>query len=248
MTWRAGHPLLVPALWVLGVLTVTAAVGAPSLRALAGPSSTLALWMDGERSTVLSAAVVLVVGLGVGTVAGAAAALGPPSADALLSQMMEIAGALPSVVVVVVLRALHPVPGLVAVAAVVAALRGLATAKVVRADLMQLTNEDFVLSARALGSGRVRLFRRHLLPHVAGPALSGAVLSAAAVVGLDAALSLLGLETTDSGWGTMLAEAARTATPALALGPVIGVAALVLSLHVVADALEDRWSVGRRFV
>lgn len=248
MSRTARHPLLVPALAVLGFLVVAALLGSPLVRAVGEPGTSLLAWTDGARDTVVCATIVLVVGLGVGTLAGAAAALGPPGADALLSQMMEIAGALPSVIVVVILRALRPSPDLVAIALVLALLRGLATAKVVRADLMQLLSEDFVLAARALGSGRGRLFRRHLLPHVVGPALSGAVFSAAAVVGLDAALSLVGLEGAGSGWGALLAEAARKSTPTIALGPVLGVAAIVLSLHVVADALEDRWSVGRRFV
>jgi peptide/nickel transport system permease protein len=242
------HPLLVPAVSVLGLLVATALVGTPLVLALGTAGSSLLEWTNGARGTVLCATVVLVVGLGVGTFAGAAAALGPPGVDALLSQVMEIAGALPSVVVVVVLRALRPAPDLVAIAAVLALLRGLVTAKVVRADLMRLLSEDFVLAARALGSGRFRLFRRHLLPHVVGPALSGAVFSAAAVVGLDAALSLVGLEGSSSGWGALLARAAETSTPTIAFGPVLGVAAIVLCLHVVADALEDRWSVGRRFV
>jgi peptide/nickel transport system permease protein len=161
---------------------------------------------------------------------------------------MEIAGALPSFAVVVVLRALSPASDLMAVALVLATLRGLATAKAVRAELLQLKTQEFVLSARALGSSKTRLFRNHLFPHIAGPSLADAAHAAAAVVALDAALALAGLGTGERTWGTLFAEAVEHASLGAAIFPALGVAATGAALTVVADAIESGWSTGRRFI
>jgi peptide/nickel transport system permease protein len=234
---------------VLALLAFVAAFGNELAELAFGRGSAVLAWTNGARGTLATAAVVMSAALVGGTLVGACAALGPPLADTLLSRAMEIAGALPSVIAVVVVRALAPVPELVAIGAVLAVLRCLGTAKVVHARIMALMGEDFVLSARAAGSGRVRLFRKHLFPHLAGPALATATLAAAAVIGLDAALSFLGLGPAGrASWGALLAEAIERPAPLLGLGPVVGGVAAVAALLVIADAIEARWSVGRRFV
>jgi peptide/nickel transport system permease protein len=242
------HRFLGASMVVLAVLGILALGGAPLAAAFAGRDTLLFAWTDGARATLAAASIVMVVAFTGGLVAGGAAALGPSFADTLLALAMEIAGALPSFAVVLVVRALSPTSDLMAVAIVLAALRGLATAKVVRAELLQLDTREFVLSARALGSSRVRLFRRHLLPHVAGPVLADAAHAAAAVVALDTALSLAGLGSGERTWGSLFAEAVEKASVGVALVPALGVAATVAALLVVAQALENGWRVGRALV
>ncbi|HEX4338033.1 MAG TPA: ABC transporter permease subunit [Polyangiaceae bacterium] len=242
------HRFLKASFFVLGSLSVLALAGAPLSAALAGRESVLFAWTDGARATLAAASIVMVVSFVAGLAAGGSAALGPSFADALLALVMEVAGALPSFAVVLVVRALSPTSELMAVAVVLAVLRGLATAKVVRAELLQLENQEFVLSARALGSSRFRLFRRHLVPHVAGPVLADAAHAAAAVVALDTALALAGLGTGERTWGSLFAGAVERASPGVALVPALGVAATVAALLVVGQALENGWRAGRSFL
>jgi len=135
-----------------------------------------------------------------------------------------------------------------AIAVVLAILRGLSTAKVVRAEILTLEASEFVLSARALGSTKTRLVRRHLLPHVAGPSLADAAHAAAAVVALDTALALAGLGTGERTWGTLFAGAVDDASVSAALVPALAVAVTIAALSVVARALENGWRVGRTFL
>jgi peptide/nickel transport system permease protein len=242
------HRLLRASLLALAVLGVVALLGAPLFGALFSRASLLFVWTDGARATLAAASIVMVVAFTAGVSAGAGAALGPSFVDASLGRAMEIAGALPSFAVVVVLRALSPASDLMAVALVLATLRGLATAKAVRAELLQLKTQEFVLSARALGSSKTRLFRNHLFPHIAGPSLADAAHAAAAVVALDAALALAGLGTGERTWGTLFAEAVEHASLGAAIFPALGVAATGAALTVVADAIESGWSTGRRFI
>jgi peptide/nickel transport system permease protein len=202
----------------------------------------------GIRSTVVVAAAVVALSFFIGVSAAGVAALGPPTCDVLLSRFVEIASALPSVVVVAVVASVARVSDVVSIATVLGVSRGLQCAKVIRAELLQLGAEDFVLAARAAGIGEARLFRTHFLPHVTAGALSTAVMGAGAVVGLDAAGSFLGVFPGAGSWGSVLAEAARRSSPALFIGPALGTALTVAALVVVSDSFAERTKVGRRLI
>lgn len=229
----------------LGGLLLVAAVGSTLARALGAPPAVVA-WTEGARLTVFATVAVIAVALPGGVILGAAASLGPRWIAGALSRSLEVVGALPSVIAAVVVRSLGP-PDFVVFVVVLAALRGIETAKVVRASVVGLEAEEFVLAARAMGSGPFRLFRRHLLPHVVGPALASASVAAAAVVALDAALAFLGLHPGADTWGAQIALAAERNAFGVAVLPLLGLAFLVGALHVVADSLERRVRLRRRF-
>jgi ABC-type dipeptide/oligopeptide/nickel transport system permease subunit len=174
-------------------------------------------------------------------------AMGSPILDSLISRAAEISLALPSVVALVVLGALG-VHDTLALGATVAAIRGLSAAKGTRAELHALLADDFVLGARGLGASRLDVIRRHLLPHVLEGVLAQSALAAASVVALEAALAFMGLGVASSGWGTLLADAARLGSPDLALCPALGVAATSGALLLVAAHYGARHRMGRSLV
>ena len=230
----------------LGGLALCAVSAGYFGRTLAG-GSPVAEWLEGARTATLTVALVVPIALVVGLTVGALSALGPPVFDSLLSRAMEVASGMPSVVVAVVLSRIVETRWL-AIASTLALLRGLETAKVIRARLTTLDATEFVVAVRALGAGEVRLFHKHLLPHVIGSALASATLTAAAVMALEAALSFLGLGSFGPSWGAILGRSVSAGTPALATGAVLGTAITLLSLYVVGRRLDARESVGRSFI
>lgn len=240
-----GRPLRTAAASLGGLLGV-AIVGASLAPALGAPAA-LVDWLVGARLALVATLVVASLAFTGGVTLGATAALGPSWLATGTTRALEVLGALPTVIVAVVVRSLAPSDFAVFVI-VLGGLRALATARAIRSAVIGLEAEDFVLAARAMGSGPVRLFRRHLFPHVVGQALSSAALSGAAVVALDAALSFLGLASGAHTWGEQIAEAARQKPFGLALFPLLGLAFVVAALHTIADALESRYRLARRFV
>jgi peptide/nickel transport system permease protein len=241
---RTRKRLLSTSYVVLGVLAFVVVFGG------LWPSSgggAVSLGISAMRSTGLVAAAVVILSLFIGLAAATLATLGPPAFDLILARVVEIAGALPSVVVVAVVASVARAPSLVAIVMLLALKRGLESAKVTRAELLQLTSEDFVLAARAAGIGPVRLLRRHFLPHVVPAALARATLGAAAVVGLDAAGSFLGIFRGGGSWGTLIAEATRRSSFTLLFAPAALTAATIFALTIVADAAADKSRLGRRF-
>src|SRR5262249_58948591 len=93
----------------------------------------------------------------------------------------------------------------------VAFVRWAEIARLVRAEVIRATREDYVLAARALGASPGRIFARHILPNAMGPVMVSSVFGVASVVLLEAAISFLGMgaESRVASWGETLAEGAR---------------------------------------
>jgi len=116
-------------------------------------------------------------------------------------------------------------------------------ARIVRGQVLSLREREFVLSARAIGAGPLRIMARHILPNVLTPALVVGTLELARVIVMEAALSFLGLgvQPPSPSWGRMLAEGRTLISTAWWITTFPGVAILltVLSVNLVGDWLRD---------
>ncbi|MGI9145315.1 MAG: ABC transporter permease [Chloroflexota bacterium] len=119
----------------------------------------------------------------------------------------------------------------------------LTVCRLVRAQVMSIKEREFVLAARAVGAGRPRLMRIHLLPHVLAPVLVAITFGIPGSISLEASLGFLGIGVTPPmpSWGTMIAEslAAMRTYPVLLLCPGAALSLTLLSFIYVGDALRD---------
>jgi peptide/nickel transport system permease protein len=101
-------------------------------------------------------------------------------------------------------------PSALSLVVAVAIVRWAEIARLVRAEVLRASSEGYVLAARALGASPIRIFYNHILRNAAGPILTSAVFSIAAVVLLEAAVSFLAVSapTSDASWGETLAQGA----------------------------------------
>lgn len=114
------------------------------------------------------------------------------------------------------------------------------TARVFRAQVLTALGRDFVLAARASGSGEIAILIRHVLPVTM--AVVGAQVSyqAGGAILAEAGLSFLGLgDPTVMSWGTLLGAAHHTGREAwwIAVFPGVAMTATVLACNLLADAL-----------
>jgi ABC-type dipeptide/oligopeptide/nickel transport system permease subunit len=119
----------------------------------------------------------------------------------------------------------------------------LTVCRLVRGQIMSVKEREFVLAARAVGAGRSRLMRIHLLPHVLAPVLVAITFGIPGAITLEASLSFLGIGVTPPmpSWGTMIAEslAAMRTYPLLLLCPGVALSLTLLSFTYLGDALRD---------
>jgi peptide/nickel transport system permease protein len=186
---------------------------------------------------------VLLVAVPLGWTVGLVAGAGPRLVDTLLARLIEVGGLLPTVVLLAVVQAAEPVPTLSSFVVVVIVTRALRLARLVRGEALRVSHATHVMAARAVGVSRRRVLALHVSPLTIGPLLVEVAFTAAAVVALEAGLSLIGLGLPDnsSSWGSQLSghSGLSAALPAAAI--VLVTAALVL----LADALDDAWNPRR---
>lgn len=119
--------------------------------------------------------------------------------------------------------------------------------RLTRANALAQMNKEYILAARALDAGAMRIMFRELLPNVILPVLSYAVLMVPAIVIVEGSLSFLGfgVQPPRPSWGSMIA-AGRTVladAPSQAITPCVILFATVLSLNRLGDFITSKVDV-----
>lgn len=176
----------------------------------------------GGRVSIAIGLLSALVAAGVGVTVGAVAGYVGGWTDTLLMRATDAVLAVPRLLLLMVAAAtLQPsVPGLVLLVGVVGWME---TARVTRATVRSLVGSEFVLAARAVGAGHLRLLSRHLLANASGAIRTAAVLAVGRAILVESALSYfgVGVQPPAASWGSMLyqAQSAMTTEPWLALFP-----------------------------
>ncbi|WP_437667336.1 ABC transporter permease [Sorangium sp. So ce1182] len=159
-----------------------------------------------------------------------------------LVRLVETVDTFPAILVVAIVRAIEREPSALSLVLAVAFVRWAEIARLVRAEVLRASSEEYVMAAHALGSTRLRVFYRHILPNALGPAIVSSVLGVASVVLLEAAISFLGMgaPTRVASWGETLGQAARHPSEIrLLVFPFVLLLATVGGSYLIADALRD---------
>lgn len=121
-------------------------------------------------------------------------------------------------------------------------------ARLVRGQVLQAREEQFVEAARSIGSSTQRLLFRHLLPNVMGPVIVTVSASLGAVAGSEILLSFLGIgiQPPTPSLGLMIFEngslSVLRTTPHLLLFPVSTLAVLLFTFSLLGDAMNDAFN------
>jgi peptide/nickel transport system permease protein len=116
-------------------------------------------------------------------------------------------------------------------------------ARIVRASVLSLREQEFVDAARGLGAGSPRIVARHVLPNCLSPVIVQGSLGMGYAILVEAALSFLGLgvQPPQASWGSMLAEGRGflERAPWFATFPGLAIFVTVLGLNFVGDRLRE---------
>lgn len=116
-------------------------------------------------------------------------------------------------------------------------------ARIVRANVLSLREQDYISASRALGASNSRIIFRHLLPNTIAPLIVSATLGVASAIISEAYASFLGLgvQGATATWGNMLEGAYRYLETASWLWFFPGTLILftVLSINFIGDGLRD---------
>ncbi len=199
------------------------------VRVLTGARVSLAI---GLLSALLAVALGTVVG-GVGGFIGG-------WVDAALMRVTDAMLAIPRLPFLMIAAAILQ-PSIPLLIVMVGAAGWMETARVVRAEVLSLTQRGFVEAARAVGVARGRILAGHILPNATGTLAVSATLAVGRGILLESALSFfgVGVQPPAASWGNMLYQAQTTLTsePWLAIFPGMAIFVTVLCVNVVGEAL-----------
>ena len=196
----------------------------------------------GARVSLMVAAVVLLVGGGIGTILGLISGWYGGLVDELIMRVVDIFMALPLILVALVfVVALGPSFG------VLLMIMGLwiwvRFARMVRGEVLKLKEMDYIALAQVAGASTLRILVRHLWPGVRNTVTVVATLQVGLVIILEASLSFLGagIPPPEPAWGSLVAEGRDVLAGAWWVSTIPGLAILatVLSLNLFGDWLRD---------
>lgn len=204
--------------------------------------------MYGGRVSLAVGFVATSVALLIGVTWGAIAGYVGGKVDAVMMRLVDIMYALPFMIFIVLLMVVFG-RNILLLFLAIGAVEWLTMARIMRSQVQQLRQQEFVEAAISLGLPPSTIIRRHLIPNALGPIIVYTTLTIPSVMLLEAFLSFLGLgiQPPQTSWGLLISYGAETMEefPWLLIFPGLALTLTLFSLNFLGDGLRDALDVRR---
>ena len=224
----------------------------------------MARTMYGGRVSIGIGIIAALLVLIIGSIYGAVSGLIGGRVDFVMMRIVDIIYSVPDVLIVLLLQVVLKNPlqawldassssfarfmsnlgvGIISIFITFGCLYWVGMSRIVRGQVLQLKQQEFVTAANALGVPNRRIVKRHLLPNCVGQIVIATCLQIPSAIFLESFLSFLGLGVSIpmTSLGSLCSDALETITlyPYRILYPGIILTLLVLSLNLVGDGIRD---------
>lgn len=162
--------------------------------------------------------------------------------DEILNRFCEILYSIPSMLIIILLIVIME-PSMFTIVLALSITGWISMAWIVRGQIMQLKNQEYVMAAQALGAGTGRILFRHLIPNAMGPIIVTLTLTVPSAIFAEAFLSFLGLgvQSPAASLGTMINDAIKAWTlyPWRMIFPAAVISITMLCFNIFGDGLRD---------
>ena len=199
------------------------------------------VWI-GTRISISVAIIATVIDIVVGCLYGGIAAYMGGIVDEVMMRIVEVLNSIPYLIItLLILVVLGNGYFQLMLALCLTAWTG--TARMIRGQILQLRESEYVLAAEALGASPMRIILKHLLPNTIGLIILDVASTIPSVVVLETTLSFLGLGLNIPAFslGSLLSagQQAMAFYPYQLLFPTIVLCLLILSFNILGDGLRD---------
>jgi len=201
----------------------------------------------GSRISLSIGFVAMIIAVGIGAAVGVVAGYLGTWIDFSLMRLVDLLMAFPRLLLLLLIYAGYAASkqevSIFVIVAILGATGWMGIARLVRAQILSLKEEDFVTAARALGGNPPRIMWKHLLPNSMAPIIVDATLRVGSTILLEAALSFLGMgvQKPTPSWGNIVQGGSKLLNEAwwIATLPGLIIVLVVVSINLVGDALRD---------
>lgn len=198
--------------------------------------------IHGSRISLMVGFVSVSISLLIGGSLGAIAGFFGGKLDNVIMRLMDVLLAIPSILLAIsIVSALGP--GLVNVMIAVGISSIPSYARIVRASVITLKDQEFIEAARAVGTSNFRIIAKHLIPNSLAPIIVQATLGVAGAILSAAGLSFIGLgiQPPTPEWGAMLSTGRQYIRdyPHITAFPGLAIMITIFGLNLFGDGLRD---------
>lgn len=196
----------------------------------------------GARISLLVGISASLIDLVIGIFYGSLAAMLGGKGEELMMRIADILYSIPYLLVVILLMVVIG-SGITTIIIALTITGWISMARIVRGQILQLKELDFIKAAQSIGASRFRILARHLIPNALGSIIVTVTLTIPTAIFAEAFLSFLGLgvQAPIASWGTM----ANDGLPALRyypwrlFFPAGFISLTMLSFNLLGDGLRD---------
>jgi peptide/nickel transport system permease protein len=197
----------------------------------------------GARLTLLVVLGALLIGAGIGTLAGLIAGYYGGWLDSAVMRLADFTFAFPVILGALLLAVVFG-DSFLMVILIIGVLLWSRFARVTRAEVLSLRERDFVALARVAGASDLRILIRHLLPNVMGTVIVMMTLQLSQAILTEAALSFIGvgIPPPNPSWGAIVSEGRNYLRDGwwISFFPGMAIVIVVFAITLLGDWLRDR--------
>mgnify|MGYP001770215674 CR=1 FL=1 len=199
------------------------------------------VWKGAQVSlyiALLAALIDMVIGVAYGMISGYFGG----KVDNIMQRITEVLISIPNLVVVI-LMILMLKPGILSITIALTITGWVNMARVVRAQVLKLKNQEYVLAAKTLGASNKKIMVKHLLPNLTGVIIINTMFTIPNAIFFEAFLSFigLGLQPPLASLGTLIDDGYKVLQlyPYQMLIPAVMISLIMICFNMVADGLRD---------
>lgn len=168
------------------------------------------MWYGGRTSLsigILGAFIIAIIGITYGSISG----ISDDKLDSLMMRITEMCGAIPGLLFVLILSAVFDAKDVLRLSMVIGLTGWFGLARIVRSEVRQIRNNEYVLYARCTGANLWYVMGQHLFPNFVSAIMFSILSTISSSITTETTLSFLGLGLPVDviSWGSMLSLANR---------------------------------------
>lgn len=168
------------------------------------------IWHGGRISLFIGFISVL-ISTSVAIVYGAVSGMAPKWLDDILMRLADILISIPTLLTVVFIQGILGKANVLSISFVIGITGWMNIAKIVRTEVRQIRNSEYVIASKCMGAGFFHILRRHLIPELISSIMFMVVMNIRGAIISEATLSFMGIGLPIGvvSWGSMLSLAEK---------------------------------------
>lgn len=196
----------------------------------------------GTRISLLIGLCAALINLVIGVFYGAISAIMGGKVDNIMQRIIEVLVGIPQLIIVILFMMVLP-PGIGTIIVALSITGWVNMARLVRAEILKLKEQEFVLAAQLLGTNKWKIIIRHLIPNTISVIVIQIMFAIPSAIFTEAFLSFIGVGLAEpkASLGVLINNgySALRAAPFLLIFPAVAIVLIMVCFSILGDGLRD---------